>query len=173
MLTTLCIRQSALTRRSLTDYSTSSDFFPLAIPSLPRATLKLEGLNPAGSIKFKAASAMLQKAEQQGILRPNSHIIESSSGNMGIALSCIAASRGYRVTIICDPNTSERACKHMRALGAQVVVVHQQDEQGGFLGMRLQEVERRLRDDPSAVWLNQYTNDANWEAHKVLHYLKF
>ena len=116
---------------------------------------------------------MLQKAEQQGILRPNSHIIESSSGNMGIALSCIAASRGYRVTIICDPNTSERACKHMRALGAQVVVVHQQDEQGGFLGMRLQEVERRLRDDPSAVWLNQYTNDANWEAHKILHYLKF
>ncbi|MFF7726390.1 2,3-diaminopropionate biosynthesis protein SbnA [Streptomyces sp. NPDC008001] len=127
--------------------------------------LKLEGFNPAGSIKMKAAVGLLDDAEDRGLLRPGGHVIESSSGNLGIALSSVCAARGYRFTCVVDPNTSAHSIALMRAYGAQVVSVDQRDGNGGFLQSRIDYIHRRLAEDPALVWPNQYANPANPRAH--------
>ncbi|QLE73194.1 2,3-diaminopropionate biosynthesis protein SbnA [Streptomyces rectiverticillatus] len=127
--------------------------------------LKLEGFNPAGSIKMKAAVGLLEDAESRGVLRPGGHVIESSSGNLGIALSSVCAARGYRFTCVVDPNTSALSIALMKAFGAQVVSVDQRDANGGFLQSRIDYIHRRLAEDPALVWPNQYANPANPKAH--------
>ncbi|WP_035799614.1 2,3-diaminopropionate biosynthesis protein SbnA [Kitasatospora mediocidica] len=129
--------------------------------------LKLEGLNPAGSIKAKAALGLVADAERRGLLRPGGRIIESSSGSLGIALSLIAASKGYAFTCVTDPNVSPQSLGMIRALGAQVVMVDQRDANGGFLGTRIDYIKTRLAVDPDLVWLNQYENPANPQAHSA------
>lgn len=128
--------------------------------------LKLEGLNPAGSIKMKTARELIQAAESSGTLVPGSRIIESSSGSLGIALACLAAARGYPLIIVTDPNASHRSVQHMRALGAEVEIVTRRDDNGGFLGTRLALIRKRLAADDRLVWLNQYENPANPAAHR-------
>ncbi|MFE5511739.1 2,3-diaminopropionate biosynthesis protein SbnA [Streptomyces sp. NPDC056529] len=130
-----------------------------------RTTLKLEALNAAGSIKLKTAREMLAAAEDQGLLRPGSALIESTSGNLGIALAMICAAEGYRLTLVTDPNTPAQSVRHMRALGAEVVVVRGRDANGGYLQTRISLIEDRLRITPGLVWLNQYRNPANARAH--------
>lgn len=132
-----------------------------------RVLLKLEGLNPAGSVKLKTARQLIRDAETLGRIGPGSHIIESSSGSLGIALASVAAARGYRMTVVTDPNASLRSVAQMRALGAEVVVVSQRDANGGFLQTRLDLIRRQLAADPRIVWLNQYENQANPEAHRL------
>lgn len=127
--------------------------------------LKIEGLNPAGSIKLKPAVALIEEAEASGALKPGGRVIESSSGNLGIALSAVCASRGYSFTCVADPNTSVRSIALIRALGAQVVVVDRRDVNGGFLQSRIDYVHGRLAADPSLVWPNQYANPSNPRAH--------
>lgn len=85
--------------------------------------LKIEGLNPAGSVKLKTALSLVEDAEHRGVLTPGARVIESSSGNLGIALSSICATKGYHFTCVVDPNTNATSIDHMRALGAEVVVV--------------------------------------------------
>ncbi|MFF7992071.1 2,3-diaminopropionate biosynthesis protein SbnA [Kitasatospora xanthocidica] len=127
--------------------------------------LKCEGFNFAGSIKLKAAAEMLATAERAGRLRPGARLVESSSGNMGIAISLIAAARGYRFTCVTDSRCTAAARRLMRALGTEVHVVTEPDPVEGLLGARLAEV-RRLRDGPEGhIWLNQYANEGNWLAH--------
>jgi len=128
--------------------------------------LKLEGLNPAGSIKLKAAREIIEAAEAQGLLGPDTGIIESTSGNLGIALATICAAKGYRITLITDPNANPRSIAHMRALGARVVVIDRCDRHGGFLQARIDHVLGELAADPNLVWLNQYANPANAAAHR-------
>lgn len=127
--------------------------------------LKLEGLNPAGSIKLKTAVGLVEDAERRGILSVGVPVIESSSGNLGVALSCICAAKGYRFTCVVDPNTSDSAIAHMRALGAEVVVVRTTDVNGGYLRSRIDYIQERLHCQPETVWLNQYANLANPTAH--------
>jgi cysteine synthase A len=127
--------------------------------------LKLEGLNPAGSIKLKTAVGLVEAAENSGALLPGGHVIESSSGNLGIALSSVCASRGYAFTCVVDPNTSRQSKALMRALGAEVVLVDERDACGGYLQSRIDHIAARLREDPSLVWPNQYANQANPGAH--------
>ncbi|QSB06083.1 pyridoxal-phosphate dependent enzyme [Natronoglycomyces albus] len=83
--------------------------------------LKLEGLNPAGSVKIKTATALIASAERTGTLAPGSgRVIESSSGNLGIALSMVCAARDYRLTIVTDANTQKPALQAMSALGTEL-----------------------------------------------------
>lgn len=127
--------------------------------------LKLEGFNPGGSIKIKTALALIRDAEQNGRLFTKRKMIESSSGNLGLSLSMIAAARGYRFTCVVDANTSQQAIGVMRAFGTEVVVIDRRDEQGGFLGNRLAYIRDALERDPDLTWLNQYQNAANPAIH--------
>lgn len=127
--------------------------------------VKIEGLNPAGSIKLKTAASMVADAERRGLLRPGSGLIESSSGSLGIALAMISAAKGFRFQCVTDPNTPRRSVEVMRALGSEVVEVTRRDASGGYLGSRIAYLRERLAADPDLVWLNQYANPANRSAH--------
>ena len=127
--------------------------------------VKLEALNPAGSIKLKPAVALIEDAERRGLLRPGGRVAESSSGNFGIALAVVCAAKGYRFTCVTDPNAADYSVTVMRALGAEVVVVDQRDANGGFLATRIAHLNRMLAADPALVWPNQYANPANPRVH--------
>ncbi|MFF5015276.1 2,3-diaminopropionate biosynthesis protein SbnA [Streptomyces sp. NPDC001165] len=127
--------------------------------------LKCEGFNFAGSIKLKAANEMVESAERDGILTPDSIIVESSSGNLGVALSMIAASKGYQFLCVTDSRCNLSTRLLMEALGSQVHVVADLDANGGFLGTRIEYVRALCASDNRYVWLSQYTNAGNWRAH--------
>ncbi|MEU5051516.1 2,3-diaminopropionate biosynthesis protein SbnA [Streptomyces sp. NPDC021096] len=127
--------------------------------------LKCEGFNFAGSVKLKAATEIVDAAERDGLLAPDSVIVESSSGNLGVALSMIAASRGYRFLCVTDTRCNLATRQLMEALGARVHTVTEPDPEGGFLGARLAYVRQLCESDSRYVWMNQYTNPSNWKAH--------
>lgn len=130
-----------------------------------RLYLKVEGLNLAGSIKLKPAREMIERAERDGVIGPGSTLVESSSGNLGVALSMIAASKGYRFVCVIDPNCNPATRQLMESLGAQVDLVSAPDPVDGFLGARLHHVRELCASDERYVWLNQYANPGNWGAH--------
>lgn len=130
-----------------------------------RLFLKCEGLNFAGSIKLKAAAEMVRAAELAGVLGPRSTIIESSSGNLGVALSMITANLGYPFVCVTDVRCNATTVALMRAYGARVEVVDDPSPGGGLLGARLDRVRQLCEGDESYVWLNQYANPDNWGAH--------
>ncbi|MFE1315872.1 2,3-diaminopropionate biosynthesis protein SbnA [Streptomyces sp. NPDC058755] len=127
--------------------------------------LKCEGFNFAGSIKMKAAVAMVDAAERDGLIGPDSVLVESSSGNLGIALAIIAADRGYRFVCVTDPRCNSTAQRLMRSLGADVRVITTQDANLGYLHSRIQYVRDLCATSDRYVWLNQYGNPNNWRAH--------
>src|SRR4028119_2140451 len=104
--------------------------------SEPSLFLKCEGFNFAGSVKLKTAREMVEAAEQDGTLRPGAVLIESSSGNLGVALSMIAASKGYRFLCVTDPRCNLSSRRLMEALGAPVHTLTEPDPPGGLLGRR-------------------------------------
>ncbi|MFF9346548.1 2,3-diaminopropionate biosynthesis protein SbnA [Streptomyces sp. NPDC014734] len=127
--------------------------------------VKCEGLNFGGSIKMKAAAAMIADAERDGLIREHSILIESSSGNLGVALGIIAAAKGIPFTCVTDRRCNELTASVMRALGTRLLVVDEPDPEGGYLKARLDLVRRHCAEDDRHVWLNQYNNKANWTAH--------
>ena len=128
--------------------------------------LKLEGFNVTGSIKVKAAIGLVEDLERRGLAEPGrTVIVESSSGNLGIALSLVCAVKGYEFVCVTDPNTNHANIRGMELYGAKIIVVRERDSAGGFLGSRLKTIERILQSQPNAVWLNQYANVANKNVH--------
>ena len=127
--------------------------------------LKCEGFNFAGSIKLKAATEMVEAAERDGALTPGSVLVESSSGNLGVALSMIAASKGYGFLCVTDSRCNLSTRHMMQAFGSQVHVITEADLVGGFLGARINYVQALCASDDRYVWLNQYRNPQNWKAH--------
>jgi 2,3-diaminopropionate biosynthesis protein SbnA len=127
--------------------------------------LKCEGFNFAGSIKLKAATAMVEAAERDGRLKPGSILIESSSGNLGVALSLLAASKGYQFLCVTDSRCNLVTRRLMEALGSQVHIITDPDPVGGLLGARLNHVRSLCASDDRYLWLNQYENAENWGAH--------
>jgi 2,3-diaminopropionate biosynthesis protein SbnA len=127
--------------------------------------LKCEGFNFAGSIKLKAATEMVEAAERAGVLTPESVLVESSSGNLGVALSTLAASKGYRFLCVTDSRCNLATRRLMVALGSQVHIIAEPDPVGGFLGARLDYVRALCASDDRYVCLNQYINPGNWQAH--------
>ncbi|MFG2718582.1 2,3-diaminopropionate biosynthesis protein SbnA [Streptomyces sp. NPDC048416] len=127
--------------------------------------LKCEGFNFAGSIKLKAATEMVDAAERQGLLSSDSILIESSSGNLGVALSMIAANRGYAFECVTDARCNLATRLLIEAMGSRVKVITEADPERGLLGARLDYVRERCASDPRYVWLNQHANPNNWKAH--------
>jgi cysteine synthase A len=130
-----------------------------------RLYLKCEGFNFAGSIKLKAATEMVDTAERSGALTPGSTLVESSSGNLGVALSLVARSRGYGFVCVTDSRCTLTSRQLMQILGTQVHVVSEPDPAEGFLGARLKRVRGLCAANRGYVWLNQYANPGNWMAH--------
>lgn len=130
-----------------------------------RLFLKCEGFNFAGSIKLKAAAEMVEAKERAGQLAPGATLIESSSGNMGVALSIVAASRGYRFICVTDVRCTPTARRLMEALGSEVHVVTEPDRENGFLAARLSYVRQLCAANRDYLWLNQYANEGNWMGH--------
>lgn len=127
--------------------------------------LKCEGFNFAGSIKLKAAASMIADAERRGALTGNSVIVESSSGNLGVALSMIAADKGYRFLCVTDTRCNLVTRRLMEAMGAQVHIITEPHPETGFLGARLDYVRQLCASDDRHLWLNQHANPYNWLAH--------
>ncbi|MFG3106230.1 2,3-diaminopropionate biosynthesis protein SbnA [Streptomyces tendae] len=140
-------------------------YVDLASLSGHRLFLKCEGFNFAGSIKLKAATEMVEAAERNGTLTRDSILVESSSGNLGVALSMIAASKGYRFVCVTDSRCNLATRLMMEALGSQVRVVSEEAATGGLLGARLAYLRELCASDERYVWLSQYTNADNWKAH--------
>jgi len=127
--------------------------------------LKCEGFNFAGSIKLKSAREMVEAAKRDGLLSPSSVLVESSSGNLGVALSMIAASKGYRFMCVTDSRCNVATRLLMEALGSEVHVITKPDPVSGLLGARIDFIRTLCASDDRYVWLNQYTNPGNWKAH--------
>ncbi|XVQ85641.1 2,3-diaminopropionate biosynthesis protein SbnA [Microbispora siamensis] len=127
--------------------------------------LKCEGFNFAGSIKLKAARAMIEAAEASGMLRPGSILVESSSGNLGVALSILTASKGYEFVCVTDSRCNLATKQLIESLGSRVHTITEPIPDGGFLGARLRHVRELCESDDRYLWLNQYSNAANWTAH--------
>jgi 2,3-diaminopropionate biosynthesis protein SbnA len=146
----------------------TDDIFLLLEDFVPDTTLflKLEGLNPAGSIKLKTANTLIGSMEEIGALHPGVRVIESSSGNLGVALSVVCAAKGYPLTVVTDPNATRHAIRVMECLGTEIVEVSTRDRHGGYLQTRLDYIRQRLARDPDLLWLNQYANPANVQAHR-------
>jgi cysteine synthase B len=121
---------------------------------------KLEGNNPAGSVKDRPAIAMIARAEARGEIRPGDTLIEATSGNTGIALAMAAAIRGYRMVLIMPDNLSMERRQTMKAFGAELILVTR--DQG-------MEYARDLADSMQAKGqgkvLDQFSNNDNWAAH--------
>lgn len=130
--------------------------------------VKIENMNPGGSVKIKTAIALVDAAEKNQDLKNKKHVIESSSGNLGIALSIICAARKYNFTCVADKNTLPHTIKVMKAYGAEVIIIETPHPERGYLGARLDYIKKRLVSDNSLVWTNQYESSANREAHARL-----
>ncbi|GCE14518.1 2,3-diaminopropionate biosynthesis protein SbnA [Tengunoibacter tsumagoiensis] len=127
--------------------------------------LKLEGANPTGSMKDRTGYALLEDLEDRGLLEPGATIIESTSGNLGVALAFQCKARGYRFIAVVDPKTTVENCAKMEAFGAQIELVTQPDLNGGYLLSRLARIQQLCQEHPSLVWTNQYHNTANPAIH--------
>lgn len=127
--------------------------------------LKIEGLNPAGSIKLKTAYSLIKNLEREGKITSDRRLIESSSGNLGVALAMVCAERGYRFICVVDPNISISNKKLITSLGAELIVVDQKDENGGYLLSRIRVIKKLVATNPAYIWLNQYKNPANPLVH--------
>lgn len=122
--------------------------------------LKLEGNNPAGSVKDRPALNMIQCAEKDGHIKPGDTLIEATSGNTGIALAMAAAIRGYRMILIMPSNATSERKDAMRAYGAELIEV---TESEGMEGAR--DLADRMESRGEGVVLNQFANRYNPEAH--------
>ncbi len=128
--------------------------------------LKLEGFNVTGSIKVKTAIGLIDDLERRGVAKPNETVIvESSSGNLGVALSMVCAIKGYEFICVTDSNATRANIRSMKLYGAKVIVVDDRDSDGGFLGNRFKSIDHILQSQPNAVWVNQYDNVANKNVH--------
>jgi len=125
-----------------------------------RILAKLEGNNPAGSVKDRPALSMISRAEQRGDIRPGATLIEATSGNTGIALAMVAAARGYRMILVMPENQSVERRQTMRAFGAELVLTPRDG------GMELaRDVAEGMRNEGRGIILDQFANPDNPLAH--------
>jgi 2,3-diaminopropionate biosynthesis protein SbnA len=126
---------------------------------------KLEYLNPVGSSKDRVARYVIEHWLADGTVIPGTHLVESSSGNFGLALAALGPLYGLSVICVVDPNICRENLAILRCLGATVEMVSEPDPNGGYLGTRLARVGQIVECQPNAVWVNQYANPLCWQAH--------
>ena len=126
-----------------------------------RILIKLEYFNPAGSVKDRAALSMIQEAEKQGKIRPGALIIEPTSGNTGIGLAAVAASRGYRTVFVMPETMSVERRKLLAGYGARIVLTEGSKGMSGAIAR----AEELAAENDNAIVLGQFVNPANPEAH--------
>ncbi len=122
---------------------------------------KLEMCNPAGNVKDRPARYILEQGIAEGSIRPNAHIIESSSGNLAIALAMVCRIHGLRFTALVAPRISPTNLTIIRCDGGHIERVVEKDRQGGYLESRIERVKQLVREQPDALWINQYANERN------------
>lgn len=125
-----------------------------------RISLKLEGNNPAGSVKDRPALSMIRYAQERGEINPGDTLIEATSGNTGIALAMVAAMRGYRMVLIMPENMSTERLATMQAFGAEIILV---SEKQGMMGARDQAMQ--MQAEGKGKVLDQFANPDNPRAH--------
>ncbi len=141
----------------------------LNIGGRPRTIhLKLEGHNVAGSVKARTAYGLVRSLLEQGRLQPGGRLLESTSGNLGIALATLARYLGVSFTAVVDPLIAPECLHRLSELGADVVTVTERDASGGYLLSRLATVAELLEADDSYVWTNQYGSPENPAIHREL-----
>jgi cysteine synthase B len=125
-----------------------------------RISVKLEGNNPAGSVKDRPAYSMIRHAELRGDIAPGDTLVEATSGNTGIALAMVAAMRGYRLILIMPDKMSHERVTTMRAYGAEIILV---SEQEGM--MKARDIAVEMNASGTAKMLDQFANPDNPRAH--------
>lgn len=128
--------------------------------------VKFEGLNVGGSIKTRTAYNMICQAEEQGLIGPDTVIVEPTSGNQGIGLALIGAVKGYRTVIIMPDSVSEERRKLVRHYGAEVILIHDEGDIGKCIDECLQTALRMAEQDPKVYIPQQFENPANPMVHK-------
>ena len=124
---------------------------------------KLEGNNPAGSVKDRPAMSMIRRAEERGEIKPGDTLIEATSGNTGIALAMVGAARGYNVVLAMPETMSKERRVLLRAFGAQIVLTPGPD------GMRgaVEKAKEIVESTGNAIWAKQFENEANPAIHRA------
>src|SRR6516165_9482444 len=126
-----------------------------------RIFVKMESRNPCGSVKDRVGAALIEDAEQRGVLKPGATLVESTSGNTGIALAFVAAARGYRLKLTMPERMSSERVALLRYLGADVVLTP-----GSLMREAVARANELEREIAGAVQLRQFENSANPEAHR-------
>jgi cysteine synthase B len=125
-----------------------------------RILVKLEGNNPAGSVKDRPAYSMIKLAEERGEIEPGDSLVEATSGNTGIALAMVAAMRGYHMTLIMPDNMSQERVATMRAFGAEIILVTKAEGM-----MKARDIAEAMNAEGKAKVLDQFANPDNPLAH--------
>ncbi len=135
----------------------------LVQPGDAEVLVKLERFNPSGSVKDRAASSLINTAEQQGQIKPGDTIIEPTSGNTGIGLAMNAAAKGYKLILVMPDNMSKERIGLLKAYGAEVVLTPAAERMSGAIRKALQ-LQEEL---PGSYIPNQFENSANPDIHRV------
>jgi cysteine synthase A len=126
---------------------------------------KMEMMNPGGSIKDRTALAIIERGLADGNITAETTIVESSSGNMAIGLAQACLYYNLPLIIVVDPKANLQTLKILKAYGAKLDEVKKPLKDGGFLGARIKRVKELMAEQPNFFWTNQYSNEANPEAH--------
>ena len=134
-------------------------------PDDAEVLVKYEGLNIGGSVKTRTALRMIETAEKEGKLRPGSVIVEPTSGNQGIGLSLVGAVKGYKVVIIMPDSVSAERRLLIRQYGAELKLIHDNDNIGECIDRCIEEAKRMAAEDPNVFMPDQFSNPENICAH--------
>lgn len=135
-------------------------------PEDARVLVKFEGLNVGGSIKTRTAYSMIEKAEKEGLLTPDSIIVEPTSGNQGIGLALIGAVKGYKTIIIMPDSVSRERRLLVEHYGAQVRIVHDKGNIGDCIDECVKLARKMKEEDPRVFVPQQFENEANPQVHR-------
>ena len=135
-------------------------------PEDAEVLVKFEAVNIGGSVKTRTALNMIQAAEKDGRIGPDTIIVEPTSGNQGIGLALIGAVKGYKTRIIMPDSVSEERRKLVKNYGAEVVLIHDEGNIGACIEKCMQTALQMAKDDPNVFVPQQFENEANCQAHR-------
>lgn len=133
-----------------------------------RLLVKLEYLNPGGSVKSRTAWWMVECARRRGLIGPDTILVEATSGNQGIGLAMVGAALGLRVRIVMPENMSRERRLLMEAYGAEVVLTPAGSDIGEAIRLAMEAARRMAEEDPRVFWVNQFANADNPDVHRKM-----